>query len=37
VETEEQVKWLRSRGCDCLQGFLFGKPQRATDYLDELN
>ncbi|MEO6137598.1 MAG: EAL domain-containing protein [Luteimonas sp.] len=27
VETREQLDWLRSRGCDELQGFLLGRPQ----------
>jgi diguanylate cyclase (GGDEF)-like protein/PAS domain S-box-containing protein len=32
VETEQQLAWLRERGCDELQGFLLGRPQ-AFDLL----
>jgi EAL domain-containing protein (putative c-di-GMP-specific phosphodiesterase class I) len=27
IETEQQLAWLRARGCDELQGFLLGRPQ----------
>lgn len=27
VETDEQLKWLRERGCDEVQGYLLGRPQ----------
>ena len=30
VETEYQAQWLRSRGCDTLQGYLFGRPAPAV-------
>lgn len=33
VETEEQVKWLTSLGCDYLQGFYFAKALPKDDYL----
>ena len=33
VETEEQVKWLTSLGCEYLQGFYFGKAIPKDDYL----
>ena len=33
VETEEQVKWLTSLGCEYLQGFYFGKALPKDDYL----
>lgn len=26
VETREQAEWLRARGCNLLQGFLYGRP-----------
>lgn len=31
VETEEQADFLGGRGCDVLQGFLFGRPVAAAD------
>lgn len=30
VEHEEQVTWLRKNNCDCIQGYLFGKPMEAS-------
>lgn len=32
VETEEQLKFLRSLGCDEVQGFLFSKPISADEF-----
>ncbi len=32
VETLEQYDWLVSQGCDCVQGFLVGRPLPATDF-----
>jgi EAL domain-containing protein (putative c-di-GMP-specific phosphodiesterase class I) len=29
VETEEQMTYLESIGCDCIQGYLLGKPMPA--------
>ena len=29
VETEAQAQYLRNRGCDALQGYLFGRPEPA--------
>jgi diguanylate cyclase (GGDEF)-like protein len=31
VETTEQLEWLRSEGCDEVQGFLFSRPQPASE------
>lgn len=39
IETEGQAVAMRLFGCDCLQGYLFGKPmlaERITDMLNEL-
>jgi diguanylate cyclase (GGDEF)-like protein/PAS domain S-box-containing protein len=35
VETEEQLAWLRSRGCGLAQGFLLGRPA-PPEQLEEL-
>ncbi len=32
VETQQQVNYLRSEGCDVLQGFLLGRPLRPEDF-----
>jgi len=32
VETEEQLAFLRERGCEEIQGFYFGKPMAAEDF-----
>lgn len=32
VETEAQVEFLAQKGCQMLQGFLFGRPVSATDF-----
>ena len=34
VETREQADFLRSRGCDCLQGYFFGRPEPLQGWLD---
>ncbi|MFL6592203.1 MAG: EAL domain-containing protein [Luteimonas sp.] len=36
VETEQQLHWLRERGCDELQGFLLGRPQPFEVLLPKL-
>lgn len=36
VETQEQADFLRTRGCDQLQGYLIGKPQVPQDVLASL-
>ena len=32
VETEEQVKFLQSIGCELFQGFYFAKPMEVADF-----
>ena len=32
VETERQLEFLRARGCQCVQGYLFGKPMPMEDF-----
>jgi EAL domain-containing protein (putative c-di-GMP-specific phosphodiesterase class I) len=34
VESEAQATFLRDRGCDVMQGFLFGRPEPAAVWLD---
>lgn len=36
VETEEQLKFLRERNCDEIQGYYFGKPMAAEDFANYL-
>jgi predicted signal transduction protein with EAL and GGDEF domain len=36
VETAEQAAFLSSVGCDLLQGYLLGRPQRAEDVTPQL-
>ena len=33
VETEEQREFLKRYGCQVFQGYLFGRPQRAADFV----
>ena len=33
VETPQQAEFLRGRGCDLMQGYLFARPMPATDWL----
>lgn len=34
VETAEQAKFLATEGCDEIQGYYIGRPQRITDYAE---
>ena len=36
VETLEQANFLRSIGCDCVQGFLYARPMEEEEYLLQL-
>lgn len=36
VETEEQARFLELRGCDELQGYLYGRPCAADEFVDRL-
>jgi EAL domain-containing protein (putative c-di-GMP-specific phosphodiesterase class I) len=36
VENEEQLRFLRSNGCDIVQGHLFGDPMSAAEFGDLL-
>jgi len=37
VETEAQLNFLKSIGCDAIQGYLFAKPMHQSDYLKFYN
>jgi EAL domain-containing protein (putative c-di-GMP-specific phosphodiesterase class I) len=32
VENEQQCEYLRQIGCDCLQGFFFGRPLPVDEF-----
>jgi len=36
IETEEQAKFCRERGCDLLQGYLYSKPLSVEDFEQRL-
>ncbi len=36
VETHEQLNFLKARGCDCFQGYLYGMPMPAEAFLQTL-
>jgi EAL domain-containing protein (putative c-di-GMP-specific phosphodiesterase class I) len=33
VETQAQLEWLKSRGCEQIQGYLYSKPLSDDDFL----
>ena len=33
VETEEQAEFLKSSGCDAVQGYHYGRPQAADQFV----
>jgi diguanylate cyclase (GGDEF)-like protein/PAS domain S-box-containing protein len=35
VESRDQLEFLRSRGCDVVQGYFYGKPQTPGDFRDD--
>jgi len=35
IETEEQLNYLKEKGCDSFQGYLLGKPQPISYYLEK--
>ncbi|WP_044411701.1 two-component system response regulator [Thiomicrospira microaerophila] len=37
IEDEEQLRFLQEKNCDILQGFKFGKPMPANDFIAYLN
>lgn len=36
VESDEQLQFLASRGCDLIQGYLKGKPMNSADFQEKL-
>lgn len=36
VETEEQLAFLKAMGCEEIQGYLFGRPEPATEFVRKL-
>jgi EAL domain-containing protein (putative c-di-GMP-specific phosphodiesterase class I) len=36
VETEAQCDWLRSAGCDNVQGYYTGRPVPADDFMESV-
>jgi EAL domain-containing protein (putative c-di-GMP-specific phosphodiesterase class I) len=37
VETEEQGRWLADRGCHLAQGYLFGRPEPLSAFIERLS
>ena len=33
VETEQQLKYLTDKGCDCIQGYIIGHPEPEEDVI----
>ena len=36
VENENQAAYLKGHGCQVMQGYLFGKPVRVADFLNQV-
>ena len=36
VESQDQLAFLKQRGCEDVQGYLFGRPCRAPELLERL-
>ena len=36
VETEDQCNWLRSAGCDHIQGYYTGRPVPADEFMESV-
>ncbi len=34
IESSEQEEWLTAHGCDCAQGYHFGRPMRADELIE---
>ena len=37
VETEDQIEYLKSKGCDAVQGYYYSKPLSYADFINYLN
>ena len=36
VETEDQIEYLKSKGCDAVQGYYYSKPLSYADFINYL-